>query len=395
MEDVFHEEELRILFARFLQRSCTEAEVRRLSAYAGVDALRPVWEELLAGLDADAPVEELYAQHRQPVDRVFNRLLFLTDEQSSARAPGKVFSLRRHWWAAAAMLLLLAAGTWWFYGNQSPQPKEIATVSDRAPGTDKAILTLADGSVVTLDSAGKQQLSQGNTAIRQNGGMLQYKAGAQATASFNTLTTPRGGQFRVVLPDGTAVWLNAATSLRYPTAFNGSERVVTLKGEAYFEVARDPQRPFRVQIDERTTVEVLGTHFNIHAYSDENQISTTLLEGKVVVTRSDAQLRRVVLNSGQQAIAGKESLSLSQHVNTDQVMAWKNGMFNFDGLDLPAVLRQLARWYDVDVVFEGKVPSRKFGGEMQRDLSLQQVLRVLERMDVKCRIENGNRLIVM
>ncbi len=390
MEDIFHEEELRRLFGKFLQRNCSEAEIRRLMEYADEDLLRPVWEELLEHVGVEGTAGELYARYQHPVDKVFNRLSFLTDDLQQQR----VFSVRRYWWAAAAIFLLLISGTWFFMRRPQTQDVTMAAVYDKAPGTDKARLTLADGKVVTLDSTGKGQVVQGNTGIQQQGGLLKYSAGIHATG-FNTLSTPRGGQFRVVLPDGTAVWLNAATSLRYPTAFDGNERVVMLRGEAYFEVAKNTAKPFRVQIDEHTAVEVLGTHFNIHAYSDENQISTTLLEGKVVMTKNDATLRRVVLDPGQQAVADKEQLQLSKQVNIDQVMAWKNGMFNFEGMDLPSVLRQLSRWYDVEIIYEGKIPTRKFGGEMQRDLSLQQVLRILERMDVKCRIEKGNKLIVM
>ncbi|SFM82757.1 FecR family protein [Chitinophaga sp. YR627] len=394
MEDVFHEEELRGLFDKFLQRACTEAEVRKLAAYAADQQFARVWQEMIEQVDVEGTAEELYSRHQQPVDKVFNSLSFLTEEQPEKTPVARIHPLRRYWWAAAAVVLLAASGTWVLVERKPVQ--EIAAVYDKAPGTDKAILTLADGSVVSLDSMGKQQLVQGNTAVQQQGGTLQYKADARTGgAGFNTLTTPRGGQFRVVLPDGTAVWLNAATSLRYPTAFNGNERVVTLKGEAYFEVAKDPQQPFRVQIDDRATVEVLGTNFNIHAYSDESPISTTLLDGKVVMKTGDDPDRRVVLNPLQQAVADNGKVELNRTVNIDQVMAWKNGMFNFDGLDLRQVLQQIARWYDVDVVFEGKIPARKFGGELQRDLSLQQVLRILEKMDVKCRIENGNKLIVM
>lgn len=394
MEDVFHEEELRVLFGKFLQKECSEAEVRRLVAYADVDDLRHVWQELAEGVQVEGTEEELYARYQQPVDKVFNNLSFLTDEPQERRSFRGIFSSSRRWWAAAAILLLVVSGTWFFASRSQRQKTAITAAYDKAPGADKALLTLADGSVVALDSTGNGQITGGNTNIQQQGGVLKYGASASA-AGFNTLTTPRGGQFRVVLPDGTAVWLNAATSLRYPTAFDGNERVVTLRGEAYFEVAKNTAKPFRVQIDEHTAVEVLGTHFNIHAYSDENQISTTLLEGKVMMTNSDASLRRVVLNPGQQAIVNNDQLSVSKQVNIDQVMAWKNGMFNFEGMDLPSVLRQLSRWYDVEIVYEGKIPTRKFGGEMQRDLSLQQVLRILEKMDVKCRIENGNRLIVM
>lgn len=394
MEDVFHEEELRRLFDKFLLRACTEAEVRKLAAYAADQEFARVWQEMIEQVDVEGTAEELYSRHQQPVDKVFNNLSFLTEEQPATRPIAHIHPLRRYWWAAAAVVLLAASGTWVLLQRKPVQ--EIAAVYDKAPGTDKAVLTLADGSVVSLDSIGNQHLIQAGTAVQQQGGTLQYRADARTGgAGFNTLTTPRGGQFRVILPDGTAVWLNAATSLRYPTAFNGNERVVTLKGEAYFEVAKSPQQPFRVQIEDRATVEVLGTNFNIHAYSDESPISTTLLDGKVVMKTGDDPDRRVVLNPLQQAVADNGRVELNRTVNIDQVMAWKNGMFNFDGLDLRQVLQQIARWYDVDIVFEGKIPARKTGGEIQRDLSLQQVLRILEKMDVKCRIENGNKLIVM
>ena len=394
MEDVFHEEELRGLFDKFLQKACTEAELRKLVAYAADQHFASVWEEMLEQVDVEGTAEELYSTHQQPVDKVFDRLSFLTDELPATTKVARMHPLKRYWWAAAAAVLLAASGTWLLL---QPKPgQQIAAVYDKAPGTDKAVLTLADGTVVSLDSMGRQQLVQGNTAVQQQGGMLQYTAdGRAAGAGFNTLTTPRGGQFRVVLPDGTAVWLNAATSLRYPTAFNREDRVVTLRGEAYFEVAKNSRQPFRVMIDDRAVVEVLGTNFNIHAYSDESPISTTLLDGKVVMKTGDDPDRRVVLNPLQQAVADNGKVELNRTVNIDQVMAWKNGMFNFDGLDLQQVLKQIARWYDVEIVFEGKIPTRKFGGELQRDLSLQQVLRILEKMDVKCRIENGNKLIVM
>lgn len=394
MEDVFHEDELRGLFIKLLQRSCTEAELRKLTAYSADERFQELWQELLEQVDVDGTAEELYSIYRQPVDRVFSRLSFLTDQLPVDVSSIRVRSLKRYWWAAAAVVVMAMAGTW--FVTQHMPAGDIAVVYDKAPGADRAILTLSDGREISLDSAGKQQLAEGATAIQQNGGLLAYKSDAHAAgAGFNTLTTPRGGQFKVILPDGTTVWLNAATSLRYPTAFDGRARVVTLKGEAYFEVAKDPQQPFRVQIDDRATVEVLGTSFNIHAYSDESPVSTTLLEGKVAMVSNDAPDQRVVLNPLQQVVADKGTLTRNNKVNMDQVLAWKNGMFNFDGLDLPAVLRQLSRWYDIEIVFEGKVPTRKFGGEIQRDLSLQQVLRILEKMDVKCRIENGNRLIVM
>lgn len=289
---------------------------------------------------------------------------------------------------AAACLLLFSIGAyfWW--------PKnDMRTVADIAPGNTKATLTLANGTIVTLDSAGHQSIQQGKTAVLQQGGLLQYDAGdAGNEVQYNMLTTPRGGQFRIILPDGSKVWLNAASSIRYPTAFAGKERLVEITGEAYFEVVHHSDMPFIVQMQKGNKVEVLGTHFNINTYPDEPSMQTTLLEGAVRISNATGQS---VLSPGQQAqVAENNNIRIVQAKNTAQVIAWKDGLFNFDDASLEDVMRQLSRWYDIEVVYEKGVPNIGFGGKIGRDLSLTNVLGILERAEVHFKLEEGRKLIV-
>jgi len=192
------------------------------------------------------------------------------------------------------------------------------------------------------------------------------------------------------LPDGTQVWLDAASSITYPTVFSGKDRKVSITGQAYFEVVKDKSKPFHVSVN-NMDVEVLGTHFNINAYSDEASINTTLLEGSVKINAGNANT--IVLRSGQQAQVGNQ-LKVVENANPEQVMAWKNGLFNFEGADIKTVLRQLGRWYDVEIVYKGEIPYRKFGGEVSRQLTLAQVLRLLQKVGISYTIE-GKKLIVL
>lgn len=200
---------------------------------------------------------------------------------------------------------------------------------------------------------------------------------------FNTMRTPRGGEYRLQLPDGSKVWLNAASSITYPNIFTGDTRSVEITGEAYFEVAKDAARPFKVQAG-NMKVEVLGTHFNINAYPGEPVIKTTLLEGAV-------RIQDAVLKPGQQAsLAATGQFRVEDDVETEEVMAWKNGFFQFNDADMPTVMRQLENWYDITVAYEGRVPKRSFGGAIQRSLPLSKVLDILEENNVRFKIEGRN-----
>lgn len=299
--------------------------------------------------------------------------------------------VRRIWLryaAAAAVLLLMSTGIY-FLSQRSPSSSSITIQHDVQPGSNKAVLTLGDGLEIQLDSLEHRTVRPG---IQQSGGQLEYDAQHSASISYNTLSTPRGGQFSVVLPDGTKVWLNAASQLRYPTAFTGHNRKVEISGEAYFDVAKDSRHPFLVSINNKTEVQVLGTQFNINAYEDENGIRTTLIEGAV---RMVSGTQQEILKPGQQAHLSNGTLSLASSVNTAQVIAWKNGVFDINDMRVDAVMRQLARWYDVEVIYENGVPPDiMFYGHIQRHLQLSQVLKILEKMDVHCRIAEGRKLIV-
>lgn len=294
------------------------------------------------------------------------------------------------WSAAASVLLLLTAGSYLLVRHQNhPVPPVSSLPSpvshDASPGGNKATLTLADGTVISLDSAKNGVLSHtgGVTIVKQASGQLVYHAPGRSaagndagpTVSYNTLSTPKGGQYRVVLPDGTGAWIDAATTLRYPSRFSGKDRRVELSGEAYFEVAKDPVKPFIVETSDMS-VHVLGTHFNVMAYEEDQQHIATLLEGSVVVTRG---LRRETLKPGQEArISGGSDQVKVSDADVEGAIAWKNGLFQFNDVDLPTILAQVARWYDIRVVYAGPVPTELYRGTISRYVSLSKLLKILE-----------------
>ncbi|RXK86956.1 FecR family protein [Filimonas effusa] len=291
--------------------------------------------------------------------------------------------------AVAAVLLLLAVGTWlWLPADKAKKPLQ-AAASEVAPGGNKATLTLADGSVIVLDSAHNGLLAQqGVSDVSKQNGLLIYKAGdGNAPVQYNTMKTPRGGEFSLVLPDGSKVWLNAASSLTYPTVFNGSERVVELTGEAFFEIAPQQSMPFKVKVN-KMEVAVLGTSFNIMAYDNEPAIRTTLVNGRVKVATAGQSL---LLQPGQQARAAAD-IRLAGDVDVEEEIAWKKGKFMFgEATSMKTIMRQIANWYDVEVVFHGDVPNR-IGGSVARSVPLSQLLKVLETAGA-ARFEVNNKRI--
>jgi transmembrane sensor len=268
-------------------------------------------------------------------------------------------------------------------------------IHDIAPGSNRATLTLAGGQKIILTPMLRGFLAnQGNIQIqaKSGNGITYISAGKPASEiEYNMLSTLRGEQspYPLILSDGTKVWLNSASSIKFPTAFTGLNRTVTLTGEAYFEVAHNAAKPFDV-IAEGQTVEVLGTHFNVNAYKDEPSISTTLLEGKVKVMQGN---KVVVLKPGQQAINGNNEL-IVKIADTEMAIAWKNGLFKFDNADVPTLMRQLSRWYNVDVVYEGVPSSRRFSGKIYRNVNALTIADILSYKKIHFRIE-GQRIIVM
>jgi ferric-dicitrate binding protein FerR (iron transport regulator) len=283
--------------------------------------------------------------------------------------------------------------------------------TDIAPGGNKAMLTLANGSTIVLDSAQDGTLAQQGTTkiIKLDGGALAYRAATdskgQATdqaigqTGYNTIATPRGGQYRIILPDGSKVWLNAASSLRFPAAFTGGERTVELKGEAYFEIAKNAEKPFHVRVPaggtggEDMDVEVLGTSFNVMAYANEEKIHTTLLEGKVKVKQG---VLAENLSPGRQATVDQTTHAMEvTEGNIDQAVAWKDGLFRFKETDIRELMRQVERWYDVEVVYRTTRGDQDFTGVVSRDKNVSTLLQMLELTGtVHFRIE-GKKIIVL
>ncbi|MGX5816748.1 FecR family protein [Chitinophaga lutea] len=375
------QDQLTILTDKYITGSATPAEMRQLKELLSDPAQLAQFElSLLESLEA--------ARFGQEADeQVFHRI-YAGIEAGITPAP-RVRKLRTWIVAAAAIALLLASGGLYLLMQQHHPPTNIV-LSDVPPGGDKATLTLADGSTVTLDSSDRQ-IAQGGATILQRQGRLQYAENAAAANQYNSIRTQRAGKYRLRLADGTEVWLNAASSLRFPVAFSERERKVELTGEAYFEVAPDATAPFKVIVNKETEVLVLGTSFNINAYTDEQRISTTLLTGKVKVSSGG---RDVQLLPGQQALSAGGALEV-RTTDTEKAIAWKNGLFDFRDATLAEVMRQLSRWYDIEIIYENGIPDMEFYGKMQRDIPLSAMLKMLERSGVTYRLEGNNRLVIL
>lgn len=335
------------------------------------------WYHLPDDTAAESPVQHK-AGEQEMADRLKSRILQTIHS-------GRVAKKRIYNWqirAAAILLIVFSVGAYLIFSSKSDKPAIAATSQPQVeikkpivPGGNKAMLTLADGSLIVLDSASNGMLSrQGNSKIHKlQNGQIAYNTDTRDQAEkaailYNTITTPRGGQYQVTLADGTKVWLNAASSIRFPAAFAGTERRVEITGEAYFEVAKNASMPFIVKANS-AEIKVLGTHFNVNAYTDEPIIKTTLLEGSVKVSSSGEEAGQPAkyLKPGQQAgIDWQGKISILQNADTEEAVAWKNGRFQFKSTDIQSILRQISRWYVVDVEYKGKV-NLHFTGQLTRN----------------------------
>lgn len=303
---------------------------------------------------------------------------------------------------AAAAVLLLAASVTFYLARPVSKERNVKTKQEKQmilPGKDQAILTLADGRKVVLDKNASTLVSDASTGIRIKktaAGELVYETlkiqgPTSATVAYNTIQTPRGSQFKVILPDGTGVWLNAASSLHYPVVFKGAKRAVELSGEAYFEVAKNPDMPFIVHTGNQE-VQVLGTHFNISAYNEPGGIKTTLLEGKVMVSQAG---QKKLMKPGQQVVNRGQSLVLEDLPDAQESIAWKNGLFLFNHEDLHSIMNKISRWYDIDVEYKNDFKAQYYSGTISKFGSVTEVLKIMElTKSVKFKIE-GRRIIVM
>ena len=422
---------LKYLLDRQLQDSLTETEQQELDT----------WDQLL---EEQEGMLQLYSEDEQLElkQQLWNRINIRTNEQaqiiSIPPAVHRIHFLKTAWFRyAAAGIIVIAIGAYLWNIQQKEKPSVTQTSpvpvqNDVAPGGNRATLTLADGSKIVLDSAANGKLAdQGTSVIEKKDGQVVYLESSPSTfekggrsdlprnadrrgISYNTMSTPRGGQYQLTLPDGSHVWLNAESSITYPTEFTGSDRKVSISGEAYFEVAKNKAKPFKVTISPAgggvreangggLEIEVLGTHFNVNAYADEVTIKTTLIEGSVrLKTTAVSRLRSpdksvltsLTLKPGQQGQLTDQRLSLAVKPDVEQVMAWKNGVFNFNRTSLQEAMRQLSRWYDIEVVYKDDIPEFNFYGEIQRTLTLSQVLSGLSDLGVTFTIERNKRLVV-
>lgn len=337
-------------------------------------------------------------------DTVWNNLQLTIVNQSIQNNPvNTVHKPVKRWWyySAAASFLILISISLYLYMDKKPQNNPAITdTGDNIsqlpvlPGTSRASLEMGDGSVITLDSAAVTKLTTDDgTIIDKQHGTITYKNTTEAAdkITYNTLRIPRGGEYQLVLPDGSKVWMNAASSLKFPTRFAGKERIVYLTGEAYFEVVSNSLQPFKVMVENEMEVQVVGTHFNVMAYTDESAIKTTLAEGKVIIKTNTNSTSLV---PAQQAVLFRESKQTEvKKVDIDKEIAWKNGMIEFYDDGLPYIMRQLARWYDVEVSFEGMVPGGTYSGSIPRKALLSEVMQILSIAGIKYKLNNKQIII--
>ncbi|MDP3469685.1 MAG: FecR family protein [Daejeonella sp.] len=300
---------------------------------------------------------------------------------------------------AAAVLIAISISSNFLKDSEPElvQTENINNVYDKNPGSNKAVLTLADGSKIILDDANKGTIAEqgGINISKAADGSIIYNMPEMAglsseTVLFNTIETPKGGKYQIILPDGSKVWLNSVSSLRFPAIFNGKERNVELTGEAFFEVAKNTETPFKVKTNDMN-VFVTGTQFNVMAYADENYSAATLVEGSVQVSNISSN---ITLKPGEQVVSNQGSKLSKSTADVEQNIAWKNGLFQFNDTDMRTVMNQISRWYDVSVEYKGSVPEKHFGGYISRDSKLSQVLKILEISGVKFKVEE-KKIIVL
>jgi len=342
-------------------------------------------KELQQYFEEELRKEIVRPMHQEKLERMLRSVLQVEEE---ATPVSKVVPMWRRWAVAASILLAVTVGTWLIINNSSrttrPEPVEGLTTDVPAPDKNRAQIKLSDGTIIYLDSAVNGELAQqGNVkVVKSTDGKIAYSGSLTTDDSplTNTLMNPRGSKvIDMTLADGSRVWLNAGSSVTYPIAFTGNERKVQITGEAYFEIAHNASKPFFVTNGD-VQVKVLGTHFNVNAYEDEDAVRVTLMEGSVNVSRLTTHDSRL-LKPGEQAVAtlslSKGPLTIHRSPDLEQVLAWKNGMFLFKNTSIDAIMKQVARWYDVEVVFEDRV-TEQLNGSIPRDVSASNLFKILE-----------------
>ena len=383
------DKEFNELLKRYLTDSLSEKELDELivtlrKGKSG-DLLRQAADEAFVSREFTGLTDS------ESYDTIFNNLMNSARERNSElslrlesedKKPARRISLFYRIAVAAAVLVAVFFGSLWITKQRS-EPV-VQTVADLAPGGNRAMLTLGDGTTIVLDSAGNGLLAEqaGTQVVKVEDGRIAYTSeGRKKTEMvYNTITTPRAGQYELILPDGSKVWLNSESSIRFPVSFTGSFRVVEITGEAYFEVAENHDMPFRVKT-EGITIEVLGTSFNVRAYADESSVNTTLVEGSVQIA---SPVSHTTITPGQMARAeGSGQISVENDADVDEIIAWKKGLFLFNSENIEQIMSHISRWYDVDVVFAGEVSNETFSGIVSRKSNVSEVLRIMEQAGIK------------
>ena len=390
------------LIYRSLADELPAGEQAELDDWLDASAKRREWYQALADHGLQEAMQRTGAERIAVVEDIHARIRVATGISSARDGKAQVHRVRflKTAWVryAAAVIILFGIGAYlWNNYNNTPKTSTAAITPsshDILPGGQKAVLTLADGREIILDSAANGAIAQqGNSSItKHNNGEIVYdmKGATSGAVMMNTMRTPRGGQYQVTLPDGSRAWLNAASSITYPAMFVGKERKVKVTGEVYLEVAKNKAKPFIVDVHGKSTVQVLGTSFNVNAYPDEESQQTTLVSGSVKILSNQ---QAIILQPGEAADV-KKDLKVLKNVDVEQVIAWKNGMFYFNNADLRSTMKQLERWYDIKVRYEGEVPSITVEGKMYRNITLSGVLKFLKESGIKTRLE-GKTLIVL
>jgi len=357
------------LYHRCIQGAATAEEQAAFLQYLQEPGHEDILREVLRrGLREPKPLTDL------PPER--EEVVWQTIMASTGATPAATPVYRVAWFriaVAASIAALVAIGGYTYYRSHESRPLAIQT--PLAPGGNKAILTLGNGKVITLDSIGNGQIAGENGVVKQSNGKLAYAADPAGAVTMHVLTIPRGGQYQLELSDGTEVWLNSASYIRYPNRFGDKERTVEISGEAYISVAKNATKPFIV-VSKGQRIEVLGTAFNLMAYPDEAAIKTTLINGAIKVIQQGTQK---ILKPGQQATVTNSTPGITITTpDLEEVLAWKEGKFRFYNTDIATIMRQVARWYDVEVVYQGQLPEEEFYGAIPKSENARQILDVLE-----------------
>ncbi len=369
----------------------TEEEQQELTDWIEANPANGVlFEEITKANAQDSAIDFM---NSLSVDDAWNQVKMTFDEKQSTQTI-KISRPQRKYFAWSAVAALLIVGFFIWKPNHIKPTTSVAIPMEITPGSNKATLTLADGRIISLDDLANGGIAaEKNVQVIKMDGVVQYNTtDNNHEIAYNTIQTPKGGKYQLILADGTVVWLNAASSLRFPIAFVANERLVELKGEAYFEVKKDAKKPFRVTLENGSQIEVKGTSFNINAYQDEEFLRTTLVEGKINFS----------FNGSTKSLLPRQQIKVDKALNEMELLAdvdiydeiaWKNDLFVFKSMDVKSIMRIISRWYDIDVVYQGKINPETFSGIVSSKSNLSQVLKIMEAGGIQFKIE-GRKIVV-